>query len=357
MKTYNFLFLVALALSTFGSIAAQEINTKTDTIITADRIKELISEREYVINLEKTDLKKRVLEIEEQLVENRITKEEAVTLKMDAAKATAKNIENRTAIIDNRIALLERSENVVAEESDDDFEEDDGRIMGIRYKKNDDDMVYRYDRRTTSALVVALGFNNAIIDGKSLDDTSYRVGGSRFFELGWSWKTRVSENTNWLRFRYGFSFQFNGLKMDDNQYFVEHGDQTVLEEFPLHLKKSKFRMDNLVIPVFFELGPSDRKEYNDHFRFSTYKKFKVGLGAYAGLNLMTLQKLKYKEDGHHRKDKLKQNYNTNNFIYGLAAYVGVGGFSLYAKYDLNTIFRHNPIDQNNISLGLRIDVR
>ncbi|MEX0996400.1 MAG: hypothetical protein WDZ45_05090, partial [Flavobacteriaceae bacterium] len=141
-----------------------------------------------------------------------------------------------------------------------------------------------------------------------------------------------------------------------NQIFVEQSDQTVLEEFPLDLDKSKFRMDNLVFPIHFEMGPSKKIERENYFRYSTRKYIKFGLGGYAGFNLSNRQKLKFKEDGNRVKQKLKDDYNTNNFIYGLSAYVGWRTVGLYAKYDLNTIFKDNPVEQRNISLGLRWDM-
>ena len=71
--------------------------------------------------------------------------------------------------------------------------------------------------------------------------------------------------------------------------------------------------------------------------------------------MSTRQKLKFEDDGEDVKQKLKAGYNTNNFIYGLSAYVGYGDISLYAKYDLNTIFKDNPTEQRNVSLGVRWD--
>ena len=114
-------------------------------------------------------------------------------------------------------------------------------------------------------------------------------------------------------------------------------------------------MDNLVVPIHFEFGPSKKTEGENYFRYSTKKQFVFGLGGYAGVNLGARQKLKYREDGERQKQKIKADYNTNNFIYGLSAYAGWGGTSLYMKYDLNPIFKNNAVDQRNISLGLRLD--
>ncbi len=80
------------------------------------------------------------------------------------------------------------------------------------------------------------------------------------------------QNSNAIRFRYGFAFQFNGLNPTDNMYFVQDGDLTYLEEFPGSLDKSKLRMDNLVVPIHFEFGPSKKIDKGSYIRYSTRKK-------------------------------------------------------------------------------------
>ena len=82
----------------------------------------------------------------------------------------------------------------------------------------------------------------------------------------------------------------------------------------------------------------------------------MGLGGYGGFNIGTRQKLKYNREGEDIKEKLKRDYNTSDLIYGLSAYIGFGKHLLYAKYDLNPIFKDAAIEQRNISLGLRFDL-
>lgn len=343
MRTLILLFIVGLSFVPQLTFAQSEENTES--------VKQLQIKKEEVVNQEKEALKTEVLAINKRLANNEITEAQASELKKEAAKKHARNIEDKLAIIESQIDLLERNDSV-----------DNVSVFGIfigkdKLKLGDaSEKEVVYDRRTTSDLVLAIGFNNAIIEGQELNDSPYKIGGSRFFELGVAWKTRVFDNSNFLRLKYGFSFQFNGLKIDDNQYLVEQGDQTVLETYPINLDKAKFRMDNLVFPVHFEFGSSTKREGDDYFRYSTKDKFKLGLGGYAGFNLLTIQKLKYEENGEDRKDKFKQNFNTNNFIYGLSGYVALGDVALYVKYDLNTIFKDNPIEQRNISVGLRFDM-
>jgi len=226
-----------------------------------------------------------------------------------------------------------------------------GKILDVSIKPRK----VKYDRRTYSDFVLGFGLNNALIDGQSFDDSPYKIGGSRFAELGWAWKTRVFKNSAWLRVKYGFSFQFNGLKPTDNRILVDTGDMTELQEFELDLDKSKFRMDNLVIPIHFEFGPYKKVQKENSVRYYSGHRFKIGLGGYAGVNLRTVQKLKYRGDEGRIKEKQRADFNTNNFVYGVSGYVALGGVAVYGKYDLNPIFKNGPA-QRNISLGVRLDM-
>ncbi|WP_299777213.1 hypothetical protein [uncultured Formosa sp.] len=341
---------------------AQEIEVKDS--LNPERIQVLKTQKETIRNEEKELLRQDVEAINDKVDADYITVEEGEILKQEIAKKRALNIENRIAIIDNKIDLQERNTESYS------FG-DDGQIV-IRIGKDSDSdrsseqtsiyigsktkAVPVYDKRTTSDLVFAIGFNNALIEGESLNDSPYKLGGSGFVELGWAWKTRVFENSNALRLKYGFSFQWNKLDIKDNMYFREEGNQVVFEEYPYNVRKSKFRTTNLVFPVHFEFGPSKKIEKEDYFRYSTHKKFKFGIGGYGGINISSLQKVKYKEDGSNQKKKYKDYDAVNSFVYGVSSYVSLGSVGLYVKYDLSPIFKHQEFDQNNISVGLRFDM-
>jgi uncharacterized protein (UPF0218 family) len=347
-----------IAFVIFSTVAFAQTITKYSSEVEA-----LKQKKEQVIKDEKEALKKQVIEINNQFNEGKITAEQATQMKEQAAEISALNIDNKLAIIDNEIALAERKGLQFKADDTEIRINNDPYKLSIEIFEGEESMVdinlgriKKYDKRTHSNLVIAFGLNNAIIEGQSFNDSPYKVGKSKFFEMGWSWSTRVLEYSNVWRFRYGMSFQFNGLNPTDNQYFVQNGDLTTLEDYPLNLTKSKLRMDNLVVPLFFEFGPSKKIDHENYFRYSTRKMFKFGIGGYAGLNLGTRQKLKYTEDGDKEKDKYKQSYNTANFIYGVSSYIGVDDFSFYVKYDLNNIFNSPNPKENNISFGLRFDL-
>lgn len=337
----------------FLSLTVEPVNAQQESLSSKETLEQLEAKKDEVLEEEKSALKQKVQEIQERQDRGELSKDEAQQLKREAAKIHAANIENRISIIEHKIALVSRGE----KEIEDPWADSETSAFEFIKPKDEEHKERRLkDKRTRSDLVVAFGFNNAIREGQSVNDLDFKIAGSRFFELGYAWKTRVFDDTNWLRFKYGFSFQFNGLKPTDNRYFVQDGDLTVLEEFDLDLDKSKFRLDNLVFPLHFEVGPYNRRQYDNGTYFSTHKKFRVGLGGYAGFNLGKIQKLKYEENGDRVKQKIKHDFNINEFIYGLSAYVGWGDMALYAKYDLNPIFESPNAELRNIAIGLRFDV-
>jgi regulator of replication initiation timing len=209
------------------------------------KIEALKEQKDKITQQEKKALKLEIEEINKRVERGSISKSEAETLKIEVAKNRALNIDNRLAIIDNKIELLERNDGVLLTDINNDSTLEDQVRIGIDINgKPAEEFIFstkkwrkdlKYDRRTYSDFVMAIGLNNALIDDQSLDDSPYKIGGSRFFELGVQWRTRLFKNSNFMRLNYGFSFQFNGLKPDNNQFFVENGDQTELQEFDLEL--------------------------------------------------------------------------------------------------------------------------
>lgn len=339
MKTLLISIMFFLSAAYFQQANAQfiKINPKTNIHLDAKKLK---AQKKVVAAKEKEKLKDDVKKINQELDDGKITVAKAEEKKKAAAERHAKNIEDQQDIIDANIALLKRNK---GKDDDNDYYENMD-YLSTTADTTDTDTI---PNKTSSGVTWAFGLNNAIGDGQSLDDSPYKIGGSRFFEIGYEFRT-VLVNSGFLRVNYGINFQFNGLKPENDQYFVKDGDQTKLEDFQYDLHKAKLRMDNLVIPVHFEIGPTDENYKADHF--------KLGLGGYAGVNLNTIQKLKYKRDGDNIKNKISNDYNTNNFIYGLSAYIGYDNISLYVKYDLNTIFKDNPIDTHNVAAGLRFGI-
>lgn len=288
--------------------------------------------------------------------------EKVETLKADAALEVALNIENELAIIDNQIALVERTgfmdSNIgsTLEIGLGSADRDGNRVFGVAFN-NGQTSRRIYDRRTYGESVFAMGLNNVTSDNAEVGD-DFSIGGSTFVEWGYAWKTRVLKNSGALQFKYGLSLQSNFLSIKDNRILDVTNGVTSFEAFPSDLKKAKIRVTNLVVPLHIEFGGWKKEEGEDYVRYRIGGKFRMGIGGYAGVRLGTQQKLKYKVDGERIKSKSRQDFGGDNFVYGISSYVRVtGDLSLYAKYDLSSAFNTQSLgDVNNVSLGLRLDL-
>lgn len=321
---------------------------------------------------EKSLLKSDVRDINSRLEKSELTAEEARDLKLEAAENTAVTIAKAQDLVYDWAVFQKRKYGEVSLEQYEDYAtyvsiiDELGLspssftfdLFEISSKKeiSQDSLKHRdlpYSSRTSGAVFSSLSFNNAVLEGGSIDDTPFKFGGSRSFEIGYEWSTRVFKETNFLRLTYGVSVQFNGLKPKSNSVFVQNGEQTELEAFEFDLDKSKFRMDNLIVPIHLQFGSSKTTVLdNGNKRFSAHD-FKVGLGGFAGINLLNTQKLKYNDGRTDVKLRERDDFNTNNLLYGLSAYIGWENVAIFAQYNLNSIFSDNLTDLNNFQIGIR----
>jgi predicted ribosome-associated RNA-binding protein Tma20 len=107
MKLITKHFILLLLVFSVYTINAQD---STTVRINTVKIDSLIKQKEEIEKQEREFLKQEVEAVNQRLEKGEITQVEAEQLKKDYAKKRALNIENRLAIIDNKIALLERNE-------------------------------------------------------------------------------------------------------------------------------------------------------------------------------------------------------------------------------------------------------
>nr|WP_199000038.1 hypothetical protein [Flavobacterium sp. ASV13] len=320
------------------------------------RAKQIANKIEKVTKEEKAALKEEVEAVNVQLSEGKITQEQADKRKKELAEARAIIIEEKVTLAQNELNDL------VQQKVDGKIKEQDsikkGKIV-IYWDKNDKNKKsrdsIRGERRTTSQFVFAMGLNNMMADGK-LQDSNYSFIGSHFYEWGFTYNSRLMKNDNLLHAKYGLSLMYNNIRPTDNRSFVVNGDQTVLQTNAINLDESRFRNVYIVAPVHLEFDFSRPKVSNGKTYFRTHQSFRFGIGGYAGINVKSKQILKYDQDDLDYKTTIKGDYNVNNFIYGVSSYIGYKAWSLYAKYDLNPLFKNNLVKENNISLGLRLDL-
>ncbi len=343
--------LIIFLLLSFLNVQAQEQSFEEKVKILSDRIEKVTVE-------ERSVLKEQIKEINGRLEANEISEEETQKLKKSAAEKSAQNIQQRVSEIEKQLQDLiqHKVDNEI-------FTEDNRRrfrIGGLDIDFSDNHhRRYRRHRRTTTNTVFAFGLNNLVTDGflNSIDDSEFKFWQSRFFEFGVNHKTRVFKNSSLLYIDYGLSVMYNTLRPKQNQYYATNGNTTLLQTHEMDLDKSKFKNVQLVVPVMFELDFSKPKfsKEDDKFHYRTNRSVRVGAGGFVGVNLKTKQVLKYKNNDIRVKERQKGDFNVNNFVYGLSAFVGHKDTSFYVKYNLNELFKNATTKQNNISFGVRFD--
>lgn len=348
----NFTIYLALSLCLFASkmVAQETFESKAKAI--ADKIETITKE-------EKLNLKGEVEAVNVQLESGSITKEQADAKKKDLAQARATIIENRVAVAQEELKdLVQQKVNgkIADSKTTDSSTVRIGKRLVLTYENDSvrrKKQEYR-ERRTTSQFVFAIGLNNAVTDG-SVENSDFKFAGSRFYEWGVSYNTRIDKSHNLLHLKYGASLVYNDLRPTENRVFAVNGNQTTLQTSTIDLKSARFRNVYLVAPLHLEFDFTKKKEKEGKTYFNTHNSFRLGVGGYAGIRIKSKQKIEYEIDDVDYDEKAKGDFNASNFIYGLSAYVGYKETSLYIKYDLNPIFQDNVVKQNNVSLGIRFD--
>lgn len=366
----NFLFLPLILLFSV-QVRAQE-----QTI-------DLLNKQLKVIETEeKNELREQVANINSMLEKGILSNQEAERLKIKASEARALKIEERQAEILETISYLEKKKVQKAEQIEEDnydyfmdidsyfdkskaplsSEKDSLSQMSSIMQSQTDQLVLDNEIKTPTSLdlVVAYGLNNAIENGAWKDiqnETDYSFSDSRFMEIGIALKSPLGKK-NGLRLKYGISYLTNSLNPINNQYFDEVNGVVQLTDDE-RLTASQFNVNNLILPVHFEFGPTKLKQGPEGSYYSAGSQLKIGVGGYGGINLSARQLVEYpvSYNGYYwvRKAAL-EGYRVNRFIYGLSGYLGIGAFSIYGKYDLNSIFENSAKDQHFLSLGLRLDL-
>src|SRR5690554_854800 len=333
--TYIIVSVIGCTLTSFAQKTQDEIFNNE-----VQRIKDSIVK---ITKSEKEALKKSVDSINNLLSKNEISYEQANVLKDREAQKRAKNIEEKVNEQNQKLSALVKSKaHGKVKSSNNGYTLIFSHNKGFELYNVEGDSIYKKKRRTVFDVLLAFGHNNLI---SNRDIPGYNENFScNFIEWGWSLKTRLSKNNDLLHLRYGVSFMYNYASPKDNYVFHQNGNITELVDFGQYLSKNKFVNTYIAIPIHLE------------FNFGKNNDFRAGAGGFLGYNLFSEQRLKYKDNGRRIKDITRKDWNVNDFQYGVSGYVGYGIVSVYAKYDLNPLFRNNPVDQHNLSIGLRLDM-
>jgi hypothetical protein len=368
-KMKKILLILALLFTTMAQ--SQEKIFEKEVIKISKRI-------EYITKQQKDSLKTKIIDIDKKLEKGEITKETLETLKQEVAEFHARNIEKLVGEQERLLQLLVQdktngkiasSEELKGNEDDDNTFTIGTKVFKLSFKddeKNEEDLdsvskkqiFNKTSKRTTTQFVFALGVNNVLNNNKlsSVNDSEYQFWQSHFYEVGWTWKTRLTEYPSRVYFKYGVSFLWNNLRLKENRIHVNNADDTEIQVYGNQLSESRLRHVQMNFPMHLEWDLSENKTYKDgRVKDRTNNAMRLGVGGFVGFKLGTRQYLEYNDaNGVEVEEVQYDNFNMNTINYGLSAYLGYKSTGLYVKYDMNPLFKNS--DMRNVSLGVRFDL-
>ncbi len=183
----------------------------------------------------------------------------------------------------------------------------------------------------TRFLMLDLGVNSYGNEGNlNLPTTleTYELRHGRSIEVNLHvYRQRIKIGKGYFNIEHGFSFDFNHYAFQNPVTFNTDPTEEFVINNNLDIQRSRLFISNMVLPLMlhFETNPK---------RLS--KSFHFGVGAYGALRLGSNLKTRDSDRG---RNKIVNNFDLNDFSYGLRAEMGYGPINLYTKVAFIDLFK------------------
>ena len=219
------------------------------------------------------------------------------------------------------------------------------------------DSLYRKNiehKHGSANLIIDLGVNALVnqkqyfAPGGQLEPIDLRTEGSRYVNIGLVYFARLGGKHSPVSLAVGPEFTFNNFMLSGNNKWVNNNGRTdvVRETDSRQFQKSKLASSSINLPLMLRLTLRD-----SHYKST----FTLGAGGFVGYRIKSWTKLKYTSNGTTYKDKEDGSYNMENFLYGLQGTIGYRHLELFAKYNMNNLFKAGVgPDTQILSFGVRL---
>ncbi len=319
-----------------------------------------------IVRIEKWNMKSETDKIDEAFSAGKITKAEQIAQKETVSKKyeTLINdkIENERTQLDQitKTAVTNSVYNTPRDTLKNQVVLGPGGLSVSIKKKNKSPKEYI----NQSSLSVGYAFANLTKDKGSFNpfenDSEMRIGNSHSIEVQFRKDRQLGSFTSPWILRYGLAYRTDTYMPKRPQFFVQENSQLFLENFEDgRLKRSKLRNVYLTLPIEFQLYLNPKyTEYDGKQYLDVRKKmWKIGVGAYAGINTRSIVKVKYyNENDNFKKYDYTLDDGVNAFLFGGKFSLGYGGITLFIKKDFTPIFNDKAIlpNKNGIRFGIEI---
>ncbi len=219
----------------------------------------------------------------------------------------------------------------------------------------------RGNSKYDSGFELDLGFNTFLNhENNTLDVVGLKPWGSRYVSINRYYRFRIGGENSPLNLKTGINVAFNNY-MFQGSYIMKDTEAagshyTTLERDPRNLEKSKLATSSINLPLmaildFKSKKPRTKETTDDGVKTITtsYRPLvKVGLGGFVGYRIGAHTKVKYNHEGDTKKDKDHGNFNMENLQYGPQVTLGFGSLDLFAKYNMNDLFKEDRGPKANV---------
>lgn len=213
------------------------------------------------------------------------------------------------------------------QDGDDDFEDFDLDFSDMKKDKELKDVKTRF-------MLLELGLNGYVNNAGGLTApvgySDLELNQSRSINVNLHlFRQRVNLIQHHVNLMYGLGFEFNDYMFANDVTLQAQAPELTFLNIEEPLKKTKLATTFLNLPVMlnFETNPEELK-----------RSFRLSAGGYAGV--LVGARTKYKTTNN-KKVKERDDFNLNNFRYGVTGSIGYGWFNLYANYALSEMFADN----------------
>ena len=148
----------------------------------------------------------------------------------------------------------------------------------------------------------------------------------------------------------GPEFSFNNFRLQGNNQWIQRGSQTFTTQMPStqQIDYSVLSVQTLNLPVMLRLRLLNK---------AGKRTLSAGIGGFGGYRLGSSINTQYQlaSDNNKYEDKTSGQLNLNNWQYGLQGEIGFHALRVFAKYNLNELFREGQGPKTHLlSFGLRV---
>ncbi len=326
-------FTLLFALVSFAAFAQENDTTKIKLknkkiIIIDNKDSEKLEKGKMEFQTEILEIESKIAELQAQKLEQKDTLKLAEIDKQIADQQSKKAaIEKGIADIDSDLGEMEKEKDNMENKDDNDWDWD---------SKHD----WHFNRDEHKLDGHWAGFELGINNFRNKNMELSLPADGDFMELNsaksWQFALNFMEYTipiykNKIGLVTGLGFEWNGynlkksVRLHENESGVIVGDTLGSAKFD----KNKLNTTYFNIPLILE------------FQFGNEHPVHISAGVIGGIKLGSNTKQEYEKDGKKYEDKVRDDYQINDFRYGATVRIGYRALNLFANYELTPLFETN----------------